>query len=401
MSLVKISDRVLNLEASATLAMAAKAKELKDKGVPVVSLGAGEPDFETPQIIINAAKAALDKGVNKYTPVRGTDELVHSIQTKIKNSLGLSYYANQIISSPGVKGTLSLAIDALVNHGDEVILLSPYWVTYPAQVRLAGGIPVVVSGKIENNYIPDIGDFKNAISSKTKAVLLNTPNNPAGYVMSKDYLTKMMKVLEGTSVCVLSDEIYEHLLFDGREHVSAATLSSDAYNRTLVLIGVAKGYAMTGWRVGVAAGPKELVAAMVKLQGQRYSCITSVAQSAAAFAFLESAPVKDAIAKMKDAYLARRCLLEELVAGLPEVSWCKPEGTFFALLDFSGWINKEHKGAKIQNDIDLATRLLVEAHVAIVPGSPFGAPNTVRVSLSSSPANIIEGLKRIRVWLDS
>ena len=401
MSLLKISDRAIALDVSANLVISTKVRELKKQGVSVVSLYSGEPNFETPKAIIDAAKEALSKeAVNKYTPIRGTDELVQSIQAKFKNTLGLNYDSRQIIASTGVKGSLSLALDVLINPGDEIILLAPYWATYLAQVKFAGGVPVVVSGKIENRYVPSIEDFKRALSSKTKAILINTPNNPAGYVMSENYLSQIMRFLESTSVCVISDEIYEYLLFHNLKHISPATLSENAYKRTLVLIGVAKAYAMTGWRVGVAAGPKELIAAMVKLQGQRYSCITSIAQSVAGFAFRESTPIKEAMINIKKEYCSRCDFLEKIIATLPQISWSKPQGAFFALLDFSALIGKEHRGCELKNDIDLANRLLIEAHVAVVPGSQFGIPNTVRISLSSSLKNIKEGLKRIIKWID-
>ena len=401
MSFFKISDRVIEVETSANLIVNAKIKTLKKKGFSVVSLCNGEPNFETPKSIINAAKKALYKGVSKYTSVEGKDDLLKSIQFKMKNDLGLSYDKDQIIASIGVKGVLSLAIDSLINPGDEVVLLAPYWGTYLVQVKLACGIPIIVNGKFENRCIPNIEDIKKALSLKTKLIIINSPNNPAGYVLNEDYLNKIMKLIENTSIFVISDEIYESLLFNNLKHISPACLSSNAYNRTLVLIGASKSYAMTGWRVGVGAGPEKLIKAMIKLQGQRYSCITSIAQSAAAFAFYESLPVKNTILNMKKSYYYRYNFLEKFMINLPKVNYCKSQGTFFVLLDFSIWIGKKHRGCELKNDIDLANRLLTEAYVAVIPGSFFGMPNTIRISLSSSLISIKEGLNRIAKWLNS
>lgn len=397
--MLSLSERVRKIAPSATLQMKAKAKVLKDQGIKVVSLSAGEPDFETPKPIVDAARVALDKGVSRYTGSRGTDELISAMQTKFERDQGVKYDATQVLSTLGAKSAISMALDALVGPGDEVILFAPYWVSYPEQVRLSGAEPVVVSSSKENGYLPTIADIKAAITDKTKVVILNTPNNPSGAVWNEALLKDFMKLLEDTDIWVISDEIYEHLLFDSQKHFSVAAFSQDAYNRSIVISGASKGYAMTGWRVGVVGGPKEAISAMVKLQEQRYTCIPAISQAAAAFALLETEPVKNEIETMRKAYEERRNELVKILEDMPNISCAVPKGAFYALLDLSSCIGKEVKGSVVKNDEELALRLLSEAHVATVAGTPFGVPGTVRISLASSMTDIEEGVRRIARWM--
>lgn len=396
---LKLSERVKNLSLSATLEMQSKAKKLKDEGVSVAALSAGESDFETPRPIIEAAKIALDKGVSRYTAVRGSDELIKAMQLKFKRDQKVSYDAKQVLSTVGAKAAIILALESMVGPGDEVIVLAPYWVSYPEQVKLAGATPVIVSASAPEGYIPSAQKIKAAITVKTKAIIINSPNNPTGVVFDEKVLREIMDVVAGTSIWVISDEIYEHLIFDGLKHVSPAALSKDAYDRTLVISGTSKNYAMTGWRVGVVGGPQLLVDAMVKLQQQRYSCIAAISQSAAVYALTEPEELKPYIEEMRAAYEKRRNMLMEILPQLKNVSCVRPEGAFYGFLDFSAWIGQNHRGAFIKNDEELALRLLSEAHVALVSGTAFGAPGCLRLSIASSAENIREGLKRISNWL--
>ena len=396
---LKLSERVKNLSLSATLEMQSKAKKLKDEGVSIVALSAGESDFETPRPIVEAAKLALDKGVSRYTAVRGSDELIKAMQLKFKRDQKVSYDAKQVLSTVGAKAAIILALESIVGPGDEVIVLAPYWVSYPEQVKLAGATPVIVSASAAEGYIPSAQKIKAAITLKTKAIIINSPNNPTGVVFDEKVLREIMDVVAGTSIWVISDEIYEHLTFDGLKHISPAALSKDAYERTLVISGTSKNYAMTGWRVGVVGGPQHLVDAMVKLQQQRYSCIAAISQAAAAYALTEPEELKSYIEEMRSAYEERRNMLMEILPQLKKVSCVRPEGAFYGFLDFSAWIGQNHRGALIKNDEELALRLLSEAHVALVSGTAFGASGCLRLSIASSAENIREGLKRISNWL--
>ncbi len=379
---MKLSSRVLNLAPSATLGMKARAKVLQDQGVKIVSLSAGEPDFETPACIIQAAHQALDRGVSRYTGVRGTDALIAAMRLKFKRDQKVDYVANQVLSSVGAKSSLSLAIDACLEPGDEAIILKPYWVSYPELVKLAGAEPIFAK--------PNLESIKQAITPKTRAIFLNSPNNPDGSVLGESFLRGLMNLLEGSEIWVISDEIYEHLVFDGVKHISPASFSKDAYDRTLVISGVSKGYAMTGWRVGIAGGPEKLVSAMAKLQEQRYTCIPAICQAAAVYALNEPPELKAEIERMRAAYEMRRNRFLEAILKIDGLSCEKPQGAFYAMVDFS---------RRYADDQDLANRLLGEAHVATVAGTPFGAPGFLRIGLAASLEEILEGVQKISAFL--
>ncbi|MES2503607.1 MAG: pyridoxal phosphate-dependent aminotransferase [Myxococcota bacterium] len=381
---MKLSNRVLNLGSSPTLAMKARTKALHDQGIEVISLSAGEPDFETPACIVEVAHRALDKGVSRYTGVRGNDELISAMRLKFKRDQGLDYAPAQVLSSVGAKACLSLAFDALLEPGDEAIILVPYWVSYPEMVKLSGATPVFAK--------PTLESINAAITPKTKAIVVNSPNNPDGAVYSKEFFQGMMKLLEGTGVWVISDEIYEHLVFDGLKHVSPASVSEDAYARTIVINGVSKGYAMTGWRVGIIGGPEPAVSAMVKLQEQRISCIPTICQMAAAYALTEPAELKVEIEKMRLAYQERRDRFMEAIVQIPGVTCEKPQGAFYTFPNFS---------ARFPDDTALANALLADAHVATVPGTPFGMPGHLRISLASKLEEILAGVDKIKQFLSS
>lgn len=385
---------------SATLEMAAKAKNLIKQGIDVANLSAGEPDFKTPQCIVDVAKKALDSRTSHaYTAARGTDELVDAMRAKLRREQKVDYKATEVIATVGTKGALSLAFDALIGPGDEVILFAPYWVTYPDLVRLAGGTPVVVPTSIDRGYRPDLAAFEKAITPKTKCVVLNTPNNPTGAGVDEATLRAIMKRLEGTGIWVISDEIYERLVYDGFRHVSPASFSDDARSRTLFVGGVAKAYAMTGWRLGVAAGPQPLVDAMLVLQQQRVSCPTAIAQVAAAYALNEPPEVTAAVDEMLAAYTKRRAFVVEQCRRIPGAKVHPPEGAFYAFLDLSQRLPGTHKGRKIATDVELSKLLLEEAHVAAVPGTPFDGPGGVRLSFATSMETLEKGLSRIAAFV--
>jgi aspartate aminotransferase len=393
--MLSLSERVSKISPSATLQMKARTKALKDQGVNVIGLSAGEPDFETPDAIVRVAHEALEKGVSRYTATRGTDELIAAMQLKFARDQKVKYDPSQVLSTLGAKCAISMALDALVGPGDEVIVLAPYWVSYTDQVRLSGAEPIIVTATAEEGYLPSAKAIKAALTPRTKALILNSPNNPSGMVYPEKLLREIMQVLEGSDVWVISDEIYEHLVFDDMKHVSPASFSPDALARTIVVCGASKGYAMTGWRAGFVGGPKEAVAAIVKLQEQRYTCIPAITQAASAYALLEDAGLKVEIEKMRLAYQTRRDGAVKILAGLPHIRYVKPNSAFYIMLDLSFVIGTVHRGTLIKNDDELALRLLSEAHVAVVAGTPFGVPGSVRLSLASSMEDIAEGIKRI------
>ncbi len=399
MAELKLHERVIKLVPSATLAMAAKTKALKDRGVHVISLSAGEPDFLTPKPIMDAVRQAMEGDVGHYTPVRGTDALVESIRIKFKRDQNLSYAPNQILSTVGAKSAIAMAIEAVAGPGDEVIVFAPFWVSYPEQVRLVGAKPVIVEGRVSQAYLPTAEALRAAITPRTKAMIINSPNNPSGAVYPESLLKELMATLRGTGIWVISDEIYEHLIYDDAKHVSPASVSEDAYARTVVITGASKGYAMTGWRIGIVGGPQDLVAAMTKLQSQRDTCLPGITQAAAAFAFLETPELKEHIELMRKSYEDRRNRALYLLSKIRGVDCHKPRGAFYALVDVAEHIGQSYHGSVIEDDIVLATRLLEEAHVATVAGTPFGVPGTLRISLASSMPDIEEGIHRIATWL--
>lgn len=401
MTLQLNENRMGVIQPSATLEMARKARALRIQGVDVANLSAGEPDFPTPACIREAAVRALSDGIKAthYTPARGTEELIEAMRSKLRRDQGTEFAVEEVIPTVGTKGGLSLAFDALLGPGDEVIIFSPYWVTYPDLVRLSGATPVIVPTERANGYQPDPERLRAAITPHTKALVLNTPGNPTGAGLGRECIAALMKELEGTDIWVLSDEIYEKLTYDGFEHTSPLSISEDARSRTLFLGGVAKGYAMTGWRLGVAAGPKLLIDAMILLQQQRVTCPTGVAQAAAAYAMLEPPEVVTALTEMRSAYTRRRALVLESLRQIPGVHVHSPEGAFYCFVDIRERLPGVHAGRQISDDIHLATLLLEEANVAVVPGTPFGAAGGFRISFASAEANLSKGIGRIADWM--
>ena len=389
MSNLKLHPRVSQLKPSATLGVKAKAKILRDQGHDVVDLSAGEPDFGTPQCIVDAAKRALDDGATRYTPVKGMDALIEACQVKLKRDQGVSYDTSEIIHSVGAKAAIATALECLVGPGDEVITFAPYWVSYPVQVELTGATPVVVQTDRTQGYLPSMADLDAAITSKTKLIILNSPSNPTGVVWSEALLREVAQRAQAHDLWIISDEIYEHLIFDETPHFSVASISEEIRARTLLITGVSKGYAMTGWRVGITAGPANVIKAMSSFQAQRYTCTAAVSQMAAAYAFSEPEELRIEMVGMRKTFKQRRDLFMDLVEQTKGVLTAKPQGAFYALIDVSCFCSQTDAGQP--DDVTFAENLLEQEFVAAVPGSAFGAPGTLRFSLASSEEALKSG----------
>ena len=394
---MKVSKRAQAVPASATIAVTARAKQLKAQGVNVIGFGAGEPDFDTPDYIKEAAIAALKAGQTKYTAESGIPELKAAIAGKLKAENGLNYSPEQVIVNIGGKHSVYEAMQAVLDPGDEVILPAPYWVTYPETIKLAGAVAKIIHTDRDNSYKLTPAQLKAAITSKTAMLVLNSPNNPGGFTYTPDELKAIAKVLEGTQVMVLSDEIYEKLVYGDTQFVSFASLSKDAFNRTLTLNGFSKAFSMTGWRLGYTAGPLEVIKAMSQLQSHMTSNPVTFAQYAAIAAL--GAPAKDAIEKMRVAFERRAQYMAERLNRIEGIVCPKPTGAFYCFPDVSAHYGRNINGTVINGSTDLAKALLEQAKVALVQGEPFGCDRNVRLSFACSIENITEGLGRLERWL--
>lgn len=396
-----LNERVKNMKPSATLAMAALARNLIDDGVDIVTLSAGEPDFDTPKIIVDIGKASIDAGKTHYAPVRGSKAMISALREKFHRDQGVSYGADEVMCTVGAKSAILMALRAILEEGDEVIVFAPYWVSYVEQVRLCGGKVVVVPCLAANNFMPIKEQILAAMTPKTKAIILNSPNNPSGGVISKSQLEDLAEVLRGTSLWIISDEIYEKLLYDDAKHYSPSALGDDMRRRTVVISGASKGYAMTGWRVGFVAADARLIYAMGNLQGQDTTCLPEFIQDAAAFALWEGPEIRAHLEQMREAYRARRELaLVGFQTLLPKVEVFKPGGAFYIWGDFKAYIGKNLHGREVIDDMDLGLRMVQEAHVAGVPGSPFGCPGFLRFSIASASSEIERAIQRMSTWLN-
>ncbi len=393
---MEYSRKAQSINPSVTLAITAKAKELKSKGVDVITFGVGEPDFNTPENIIEAANKAMKDGKTKYTPVPGIPELRKAIVNKFKQDNGLDYEEAQIIVSTGAKQSLNNAFMAILNPGDEVIVPTPYWVSYPELIRLAEGVPVFVENKKEDDYKYTLETLEKAVTSKTKAIILNDPNNPTGSIYSKEELEMIAEFAKKHDLVIISDEIYEKLIYDGNKHVSIASLSEDAKNRTIVINGFSKSFAMTGWRVGYSASNKEIAKLMSSLQSHMTSNVNSIAQYASVEALEGS---KDDLNHMISVFEQRRNLMVKMISEMKDVSIIKPSGAFYVMMNIENYFNKKINGNEIRNSLDFSNYLLDEAKVAVVPGIAFGLDSYVRLSYATSEENIKEGLGRINEFL--
>ena len=388
----KLSNRINNLPVSATLAMAAKARELKENGVDIIGLSLGEPDFNTPDFIKKAAIQAIDDNYNSYTPVDGYGELKKSICNKFKRDNDLDYESNQVVVSTGAKQSIANAIQVLINPGDDVLLVAPYWVSYSAIVTLAEGNPIEIRSDISSDFKITPLQLENAITKRTKLVVINSPNNPSGSVYTEKEYLGLAKVLEKyPEIYILSDEIYEHINY-GVPHFSFAKIPS-MFDRTITVNGVAKAFAMTGWRIGYLGAPYWIAKACTKMQGQITSGANCIAQRAT-IAALE-APVSE-IQYMIDEFKERRKLIIDLLNEIEGIKLNVPKGAFYVFPDVSSFFGKTIKGKKINNASEFAIFLLEEAHVATVTGEAFGSPNNIRISYAASKEEIKKAISRIK-----
>ncbi|WP_336047020.1 pyridoxal phosphate-dependent aminotransferase [Solibacillus ferritrahens] len=387
-----LANRVKTLTPSTTLAITAKAKELKEQGIDVIGLGAGEPDFNTPQNILIAAKESMDAGYTKYTPAGGLPALKKAIIDKLARDNSLTYKANEIIVGVGAKHVLYTLFQVILNEGDEVIIPIPYWVSYPEQVKLAGGVPVYVEGTQEQSYKITPQQLRDAITEKTKAVIINSPSNPSGMIYTKEELAELAKVAEEKDILIVSDEIYEKLVYNGIEHYSIAQISDAIKARTIVVNGVAKSHSMTGWRIGYAAGDAAIIKAMTDLASHSTSNSTTTAQYATIEAYNGS---QETVEKMRQAFESRLEVIFPKIAAIPGVKVLKPQGAFYLLPDVS---ETAAKTGYLSVD-DFASALLTEANVAVIPGSGFGSPATIRLSYATSLELLEEAVRRIEAFV--
>ena len=393
--MTKVSDRLNRLAPSATLAMSQKSGEMKAQGIDVINLSVGEPDFNTPEHIKEAAKRAIDENFSKYSPVPGYVELRKAIADKLKNENGLQYSTNEILVSNGAKQSVCNTVMALVNDGEEVIIPAPYWVSYPQMVKLAGGVPVIVEAGFEQNFKMTPEQLEAAITPKTRMIILCSPSNPTGSVYSAKELEALAEVVKRhDGLYVLADEIYEHINYVGK-HSSIAHVDG-MRERTIIVNGVSKAYAMTGWRIGFIAAPEWIVKACNKLQGQYTSGPCSVSQKAAEAAYTTS---QECVETMRKAFERRRDLIVELASQIPGLEVNKPEGAFYLFPKCSSFCGKSYEGKTINNSTDLAMFLLETGHVATVGGDAFGDPDCFRMSYATSDDNIREAMKRIKETL--
>ena len=391
-----LSDRVKSLSVSQTLAMAQKSRELTAKGIDIISLSLGEPDFNTPDYIKEAAKKAIDDNFSKYPPVPGYTDLREAISNKFKVENGINYSPDQIIVSAGGKHSLINVILSIVNPGEEVIILAPYWVSYFDQVIIAEGNPVVIKARLENDFKIKPEQLEAAITNKTRLIIFNSPSNPTGMVYSRSEMEKIARVVEKhEGLFIISDEIYEHIIFTG-EHVSMASFDF-IYDRVITVNGVSKGYAMTGWRIGYIGAPLWIAKACNKLQGQFTSGVCSIAQRAALAAIQGNG---DSQKMMRVAFLRRRDLICQLLKEIKGIKVRIPEGAFYVMPEISFYFGKSDGETKITNSDELALYLLDKAQVATVGGDAFGAPECLRISYATSDELIIEAVRRIKAALE-
>lgn len=390
------SDKFKSISPSPTLTIDSKFKQMKAEGMDVVGFGCGEPDFDTPNHIKEAAILAINQGFTKYTPASGTLALKQAVVRKFKRDNGLDYTTDQIIISNGAKHSLMNAFGAILNPGDEVIIPAPYWVSYPEMVKLNDGVPVILQTKEENNFKFTARELISAITPNTRAFILNSPSNPTGMVYTVEELREIAQIAVEYNLYIISDEIYEHLIYGKTKHVSIASFGEAVKDLTIVINGVSKTYAMTGWRIGYLAAPAPLAKMMASVQSHATSNPNSIAQVAAAVAL--DGPTDDLV-KMKEAFKERRDYMVKRINSIEGVSCIEPDGAFYVMMNIEGLIGKELAGVKIENADDFAQAFLDTKLVAVVPGMGFGAPYHVRWSYATSMENIVEGLNRLEEFL--
>jgi aspartate aminotransferase len=389
-----LADRIQNMSESATLKMTRLSRELKAQGVDIITLSIGEPDFDTPRNVKDAAKKAIEDNITHYTPVPGFPALRQAIANKLKRDNGLDYIADQIVVSNGAKQSIANIFMSILNKGDEVIVPSPYWVSYPEMIKMADGEPVIIHAGIESDFKIKPEQIETAITPKTKAIIFSAPSNPTGSLYTKQDLKAIAAVLKAhPDVLLISDEIYELIVFSGK-HVSIASFE-EIKEQVVIVNGVSKGFAMTGWRIGYIAAPQFLAAACNKFQGQYTSGASSISQMAAIEALNTLPEESPELMKMVSAFKERRDLLIRLVKEIPGFKTNTPEGAFYLFPDVSDYFGKSNGDATINNSTDLCLYLLDKAHVALVPGEAFGAEDCIRISYATSKDNIEEAVNRI------
>ncbi len=390
---MNLSKKGLEISPSVTLEITAKAKAMKAKGIDVISFGAGEPDFNTPYNIQNEGIQAIKKGLTKYTPASGIVELKKAICNKFKKDNNLEYETKNIIISNGAKHSIYNALMAILNPGDEVIISIPYWVSYPQMVKIAGGKPIFIQAKEENNFKFNIDDLNKVLTNKTKAIILNSPSNPTGAIYTKEELSAIANWAVSNNIFVISDEIYEKLIYDGLKHVSIASINDEIKHLTIVINGMSKAYAMTGWRVGYAAADEEIIKVMSNIQSHTTSNPCSISQYASVEGLTGD---QNSVKEIKKLFEERRNYMVETVNSIKGLSCKKPNGAFYIMINFKKLKGKTIKNRKINNSLDFAKLLLDEGKVAVIPGIGFGCDDYIRLSYATSMENIKEGLKRIK-----
>ena len=393
---MELSRKAQAIEPSLTLAITAKAKEMKEKGIDVISFSAGEPDFNTPKNIINAAIKAMEDGNTKYTSVNGILQLREAICKKFKDDNGLEYNPSQIVVSTGAKQSLANTFLAILNPGDEVIVSTPYWVSYPELIKLADGKPVFVEGDEKSNYKFTKENLEKAVTAKTKAIVLNTPNNPTGTIYNKEELEVIADFAKKYNIIIISDEMYEKLIYDNENHISIASLSKDAYERTIVINGLSKSYAMTGWRIGYCAASEKIAKLMISIQSHVTSNVCSITQYAALEAL--SGP-QDEITKMINEFEKRRNYMINRIESIDNLSIVKPKGAFYIIINIENCLGKEINGKILNDSMEFCASLLENEKLAVIPGKAFGLNNYIRVSYATSMEAIKEGLNRIESFI--
>ncbi len=394
---MSISKKVSGIAPSLTLEITAKAKKLKAEGVSIIGFGAGEPDFNTPEYIINSAKKALDIGFTKYTPASGMAELKKAICEKFKVDNDLEYTSEQIVISSGAKSSLYHAICAIVEEGDEVVLPSPYWLTYPELIKLAGGTTVLVKTKKENGYKMTASEFEGVITDSTKCLILNSPNNPTGAVYTEEEIKEIAKVCEHHGIFVIADEIYEKLVYCGEKHYSIAKVSEFMKEHTIVINGMSKTYSMTGWRIGYLAAPLKIAKAISSMQSHTTSNACSISQYASVTALTDSEGV-EFIRKMQKVFDERRQFMVERLSKINDLIVIEPKGAFYVFINVSKFYGKTYEGNVINGSLSFADNAL-KAGIALIPGVAFGDDDCIRLSYAISIEDIKEGLDRLEKYI--
>ncbi|MDY5578057.1 MAG: pyridoxal phosphate-dependent aminotransferase [Lachnospiraceae bacterium] len=392
-----LSRKAQAVKPSSTLAITAKAKELKEQGLDVVGFGAGEPDFNTPDNICNAAIDAIKSGFTKYTPASGINELKEAICDKFKKFNGLDYKPSQIVISNGGKHSLTNVFEAILNPGDEVIIPAPYWLSYPEIVKLSDGVPVFVRGDKENGYKVTAEQLQSVTTEKTKALVLNTPNNPTGMIYSEEELRAIADYVVKNDIYVVSDEMYEHLVYNGNKHVSIASFNDEIYKRTITVSGLAKSYAMTGWRIGYTGSSEEIAKLMGSVQSHQTSNPNSIAQKAAVEALTGD---QSTVTMMLGEFDKRRKFMYEKMSKMPNISVTEPLGAFYVFVDISKALEMSYKGKKVETSAEFARILIEDYNVAVVPCADFGFADHIRLSYAISIEQIDKGLTRIESFLN-